>query len=412
VVENRSKQNGTRINDRLLESLGDTAPVGPGDVIEIVSEVRIRALAEVGPHADTVPVPKGQARPTSPPATEPVREEATILFASEAMRAVVARIEEFAVRDAAVLLCGPTGVGKELLARHVHDASPRRAGPFVTMDCTTISEDLFESEVFGHKKGSFTGAVADHVGLALTADGGTLFLDEIGDLPASQQGKLLRLLEKKEVRRVGAKSWERTNVRLVAATHRNLEQLVSEGKFRQDLYHRLAALSISIPPLAERPEDVRLLANVFLERASGKRQRFSAEALELLERRPWPGNVRQLQNVIELVTASLSTDREIGRTALEALLGGAGNTPSWIDVPADRPRLHGEPILTLAEAEALHIRRALLFTNGNQTVAAELLGIDRKTLGRKFRALPGRENVARLPSPENRRDAMCTEGAS
>ncbi|RFP23044.1 AAA family ATPase [Duganella sp. BJB488] len=207
-----------------------------------------------------------------------------------------------------VLLLGESGTGKELFARAVHEASGRAAGPFVVVDCSGLTETLFESELFGHEKGAFTGATSRKPGLVETAQGGTLFLDEIGDVPLAMQVKLLRLIESGTYRRVGSVDTHHAAFRLVAATHKPLEQMMARGEFRQDLYYRISAFPIVLPPLRGRPEDIALLVHSFLRRAGAGRRRLTVDddALAQLQRRPWPGNVRELRNVLE--RASLFAD--------------------------------------------------------------------------------------------------------
>ena len=220
-----------------------------------------------------------------------------------AMQEVQARIHKVAATGTTVLILGESGTGKELAARAVHEQSPRREAPMVTVNCAAIPEGLIESELFGHEKGAFTGAVGSHEGLVEAADGGTLFLDEIGELPLEAQARLLRVLQEGEIRRVGSTQSRRVDVRLVAATHRDLEQRVRDGRFRSDLYYRLNVMEIRLPPLRERGDDLPELAHVLLEKACQRLNRptmqFAPEALQRLRAYTWPGNVRELENVIE-----------------------------------------------------------------------------------------------------------------
>src|SRR5512142_1910808 len=226
-----------------------------------------------------------------------------LVGSSEPMRRVLEQIRKVASTDATVLVLGESGTGKELVARAIHDAGPRRAGPFVSVSCAAIPEGLLESDLFGHERGAFTGAVKRKLGRFELADGGTLFLDEVGEIPPSIQVKLLRVLQERKIERVGAEGSVEVDVRLVSATHRDLARMVAEGRFRQDLYYRLDVVPIRLPPLRERPGDVEELARTFLARAAPRLGRrvagFSAEAMELLRRHRWPGNVRELQNLIE-----------------------------------------------------------------------------------------------------------------
>ncbi|HEX5628231.1 MAG TPA: sigma-54 dependent transcriptional regulator, partial [Usitatibacteraceae bacterium] len=230
-----------------------------------------------------------------------------IVTCSPMMERVLAEARLLATNDASVLLAGESGTGKELLARAIHEASARRDGPFVAVNCGAIPEALMESELFGHVKGAFTGAARDHRGLIPSASGGTLFLDEIGDMPLPLQVKLLRVLQEREVRPVGATQPVRIDVRVISATHRDLKAACAEGRFREDLYYRLNVVSLALPPLASRREDIPLLASHFLATLSARYGRtlggFAPEAMELLVASPWRGNVRELQNVVEKCVA-------------------------------------------------------------------------------------------------------------
>ena len=227
------------------------------------------------------------------------------------MEDVLAKARLVAESDASVFIYGESGTGKELLARAIHDASRRRDHPFVAINCGAIPEQLLESELFGHVKGSFTGAVRDHKGLFLTANKGTLFLDEIGDMPVTLQVKLLRVLQERQVRPVGSTQSFEVDVRVISATHRNIEAEMAAGNFRDDLYYRLNVVALHLPPLAERREDIPLLANHFLTQLVEKYKRtissFASEAVEVLVAAPWPGNVRQLYNVVEQSVALATT---------------------------------------------------------------------------------------------------------
>jgi two-component system response regulator GlrR len=235
-----------------------------------------------------------------------------IVTRSTLMEDVLAKAQRVAAGDASVLIQGESGSGKELLARAIHRASPRANQPFVAINCGAIPETLLESELFGHQKGSFTGAIADQRGLFVAADKGTLFLDEIGDMPLALQVKLLRVLETREVRPIGATRSMPIDVRIISATHRDLAREKESGNFREDLYYRLNVVSLRLPSLDERPEDVPLLAEHFLKRLAPRYNRenaaFSPEALELLVKAKWPGNVRQLYNVVEQSVALCPTE--------------------------------------------------------------------------------------------------------
>jgi two-component system response regulator GlrR len=230
-----------------------------------------------------------------------------IVTRSRAMEAVLKQAQLIAAGDAAVLIGGASGTGKELLAQAIHRASNRAGAPFVAVNCGAIPENLLESELFGHRKGAFTGATQDRIGLFQSAHGGSLFLDEIGDMPLALQVKLLRVLQERQVRPVGANDSVAIDVRIISATHRDLEKEMAEGRFREDLYYRLNVVGLRLPALAERREDVGLLANHFLARIAGRYGKqvsaFAPEALEALATAPWPGNVRQLINVVEQAVA-------------------------------------------------------------------------------------------------------------
>ncbi len=236
---------------------------------------------------------------------------AEIITRNPVMEDVLAKARLVADSDAMVFISGESGTGKELLARAIHRASNRRERPFVAVNCAAIPEQLLESELFGHVRGSFTGAVRDHKGLFLTANQGTLFLDEIGDMPISLQVKLLRVLQDRKVRSVGATEAYDVDVRIISATHRDLEAEMAAGNFREDLYYRLNVVALQLPPLTERREDIPLLANHFLTQLAGKYRKavsgFAPEALELLVAASWPGNVRQLYNVVEQSVALCTT---------------------------------------------------------------------------------------------------------
>jgi two-component system response regulator GlrR len=236
---------------------------------------------------------------------------AAIVSRSNSMADLLAEAKMVAASDASVLISGESGTGKELLAQAIHRASPRAEKPFVAVNCSAIPEALLESELFGHMKGSFTGAVSNHIGLFVTADGGTLFLDEIGDMPPTLQVKLLRVLQERSVRPVGASQSVPVDVRILSATHRDLDAAMAQGHFREDLYYRLNVVSLRLPALGERREDIPLLANHFLARLNqkyGKRLNgFSPDAMKALTTASWPGNVRQLANVVEQVCALTTT---------------------------------------------------------------------------------------------------------
>jgi two-component system, NtrC family, response regulator AtoC len=277
--------------------------------------------------------------------------------------------------DTTVLVQGETGTGKELVARAIHEASPRAERPFVVVDCAALPETLFESELFGHERGAFTGAVTARRGLLETSAGGTCLLDEIGELTAPLQAKLLRALQERTIRRVGGNEAIPVNVRIVAATNRDLRKLVADGAFRDDLYYRLNVVTITMPPLRERATDIPLLAQRFLEKfaqSSGRPvKRLAPQAAELLESYAWPGNVRELEHVIE---------RAVALSASETLL--ADDFPPHVRAePGTHLRLPA-PRMTLEDVKRWYVNAVLEEAGGNKLRAAELLGIDRRTLYR------------------------------
>jgi len=251
-----------------------------------------------------------------------------IVWASAAMKEVMAQVEHVAASETRVCIRGETGTGKELIARTLHEKSPRRNGAFISLNCAAVPSELMETELFGHEKGSFTGAASRHTGKFEQAHRGTLFLDEIGDMPMTMQAKLLRVLEEGEIERVGGDKPFAVDVRVVVATHRNLEEQVRQGTFREDLYHRVFVFPIVLPPLRERREDIRVLAEHFVrqleEQNNWKLRKLSPEAIAELERYSWPGNVRELRNVVERVLLLAPGDVVEAETVRRALPGAAG----------------------------------------------------------------------------------------
>jgi DNA-binding NtrC family response regulator len=332
-----------------------TKPFNLDDLLEIVNgaATQIRQLRSIHAEAGDAAFP--------------------IVFRSAAMTRLLALASEVAPSAASVLITGGSGTGKELLARAIHAISGRSQRPFVPVDCGAIPEGLMESELFGHRRGAFTGSVADKAGIVEEADGGTLFLDEVSNLPASMQAKLLRFLQDRRFRRVGDTVERAVDVRVVSASNRDLRELVEEGTFREDLYYRLAVISLAIPPLRERREDIPPLVYHFIRQfnadagyaVEGVRQ----DALDLLVDHPWPGNVRQLENVVERAV----------------ILRKAG-----LVQPSDLPPEMGDAAATdssrsLDELERQHILQLLEECGGNRSRVARILGISRRTVYRKLR---------------------------
>jgi DNA-binding NtrC family response regulator len=308
------------------------------------------------------------------------RSEPSLLVGdSEAIRKVVAQADEVARSEVTVLIEGESGTGKEIVARMIHAKSARAERPFIFVNCAALPEQLLEAELFGHVKGAFTGAVTSKLGRFQLADGGTLFLDEIGDLPAKGQGDLLRVLEDGCFRMVGGTELTRVNVRVVAATNKKLQESVTAGKFREDLFYRLHIVPIVLPPLREHAEDIPLLLETFLEHFTAKHKRrhvrLSAEALQLCQRFPWPGNVRQLRNVAErLVLTCHAATIEVE------------NLPDFVqEHDRNAASFSVRPGMTLAEVEKLLIRQTLVKVTSNREEAARLLGISRRTLQYKLK---------------------------
>lgn len=329
-----------------------------------------------------------------------------IVAESRAMRNLLELASRAAVHGSTVLLTGESGTGKEVFARAIHRFSPRANGPFTAINCAAIPEALLESELFGHVKGAFTGASSDQIGLFEAANDGTLLLDEIGDMPQSLQAKLLRVLEDGEVRRIGARESRPVNARVIAATSRQVEEMVEQGLFREDLYYRLNVVRLHIPPLRERPEDVAALITHFARRTAqrlGRPVSLTPQALVALTRRTWPGNVRELRNAIERA-AVLSTDRQLdaadfalgdiptpgngGTTANGHANGHAGNGHANGHAEhSPGAGLNGTYLLKpqVEQLEKASIRKALDATDGNRRDAAQLLGVSLRTLFYKLR---------------------------
>ena len=303
-----------------------------------------------------------------------------LVWKSAVMQAVMAKVERVAASETRVCILGETGTGKELVAHTLHEKSPRRKGPFITLNCAAVPAELIESELFGHEKGSFTGATTRHLGKFEQASGGTLFLDEIGDMPAMMQAKLLRVLEQNEIERIGGDQSIAVNVRVIVATHRNLEELVRRAEFRQDLYHRIFVFPISLPPLRDRREDIPLLVDFFArsiaEQNDWASREITADAYAELERYSWPGNVRELRNMVErlLLLADQRVDRAVVRLALPAEQTAY---PSGNGSLAERMETHEREVI-LAELKK---------HNFKMTDTARALGLERSHLYKKCQQL-------------------------
>lgn len=311
------------------------------------------------------PEPEEEADVEDPPESE-------MIGSSPQMVEIYKIISRVAPTDATVLVEGETGTGKELVARMIHRNSPRAAHPFVPVDCASVAPSLLESELFGALRGAYTGADRDRMGVFEAANRGTVFLDEIGDIELNFQLKLLRFLQEREIRPLGAPRGKPVDVRVIAATNRDLQKMVEQGKFREDLWFRINVVRILLPPLRERRGDVPLLAHYFVKKYNERYQqkaRLTESGLKALEEYTWPGNVRQLQHLIERLTILAPEGRIDERAVREA-------------IQQTRPREH--PGETLAEAEMEQIRRVLAATGGNKSRAARILGIERKTLYRKL----------------------------
>jgi DNA-binding NtrC family response regulator len=363
-------------------------------------------------------------------AVSPHQQFAGLTGRSVLMREMFARLEKLAKSDATVLISGETGVGKELVAEGLHEFSPRASGPFIVLDCGSIPQNLIESELFGHERGSFTGAVSSYAGAFERAHRGTMFLDEIGELPLAMQPKLLRALERKEVRRIGGTRTIQVDIRVVAATNRDLGVEVNRGRFREDLYYRLAVARVHVPALRDRRDDIEPLIEHFLSiTPNAEGARLSPETIELMKKHDWPGNVRELRNVIEralLLSETPMGDRMIGpptglgpggRDGAGGEPGGAGAGSQAVSPPSDGGaagvpgEARGRELFEIAidtrspfkeakqalvtEFERRYVQRLLAEHGGNISAAARVAGIDRMSIHKMLHRLgidnPGRD---------------------
>jgi len=317
-----------------------------------------------------------------------------IIGKSKSMLRVFEMIEKVADSDSTILIYGESGTGKELVAREIHYESKRANGPFVSINCGALPKDLLESNLFGHKKGSFTGAIKDQDGLFKVADGGSFFLDEVGETSPATQVKLLRVLQEKEIIPVGGTKPIKVHVRLIAATNTDLDKLVAEGRFRADLYYRLNVIPIELPPLRMRRDDIPLLADHFLKQFTGrdKPKTLSPEVMEIFSQYHWPGNVRELENVIEraviLTNDEVITKQDLPRKLIEGARGASD-------------LVIADPVLSLEELERQYILRVLDYTNWQKRKASQILGINASTLYRKLLAYgiqspPGRPQMLKV----------------
>jgi len=317
----------------------------------------------------------------------------TLVFAGETMRRVMAQLDRVAASETRICIYGETGTGKELVARTLHEKSPRSNGPFVTLNCAAVPTELIESELFGHEKGSFTGAAQRHTGKFEQAHRGTLFLDEIGDMPNAMQAKLLRVLEEGEVERIGSDKPTSVDVRVVVATHRNLEQLVETGGFRRDLYHRVVVFPVQLPPLRQRTEDLPALVQHFVRQVSAqngwKPIPFTGAAIDALKRYAWPGNIRELRNIVErlLLLAGPEVDADAVELALpssHATLGLSSAKKTSDSLDATIGGTLAERVLSFERAQVLY---ELERHGRNITQTAKALGLERSHLYKKCQQL-------------------------
>ncbi len=370
LVEDLGSKNGVRRGAERLAA-GALFPLEVGVVLELGALL-------------VMLVPRARASHRAPRARRPAAASEHTPVITPALAPLDEVLRKVAPTTLPVLLLGETGVGKDVLAERLHALSPRHKKPLVVVHAAAIAESLFESELFGHEAGAFTGALKKKVGLVGAADGGTVFIDEVGELPLAIQVKLLRVVEDRRVQPVGAITAKRVDVRFVAATHRDLAACVRAGTFRQDLFQRLRGVSIRVPPLRERRDDIALLAEAFLRRVANDKT-FSLAALKILAKQPFFGNVRELRNVVE--RTALLTEGAVVRPKDLVLAEGAA---------ADEANESGD------EAEKVRVREALRKANGNQTRAAGLLGISRRTLIHRLDALrlerPRKGNVVERPT--------------
>jgi DNA-binding NtrC family response regulator len=359
-----------------LRDLGSTNGTFVGDVRIREADVPVGTVVRVGASAFRI-----DAR--EEPAFVAISDKTSfgeLVGGSLEMRRVYAVLERVALTDATLLVEGETGTGKDVVARAVHAASPRSQGPFVPVDCGAIPEALFESELFGHVRGAFTGALSSRAGAFEEASGGTLFLDEIGEMPLALQAKLLRAIETRRIRRVGETKETEVDVRIVCATNRKLARMVNDGTFREDLYYRLAVVEVALPPLRARREDIPALAEHLHAAIVGRRAALAPAFIAQLAARPWPGNIRELRNAIE---RAVTLGQASGGAGPAAPAAQPSVLPPGIEsiVPLHLP-LKDARFAWTSEFESIYVRAMLARTNGNLTKAAELAGVSRRFLQR------------------------------
>ncbi len=387
----RADREGLRAGMNLGADDYVTKPFILSELLEAV-QARLRRTSEIKSRVDAaLGADAGAELAASPPPASEQRaeQEPGMLVLAPPMRELYAQLQQVAQSPLSVLIFGETGVGKEIVARELHRRSARAAGPFLPLNCAALNEQLLEAELFGHERGAFTGATLARPGLFETAEGGTVFLDELGELPASVQVKLLRVLEERKVLRVGGRTPRDVDVRFIAATHRDLEREIAAGRFREDLYYRLNGASFTVPPLRERRVEIAPLARLFLARACVEQGRsrvlsLAPAALAALEAHPWPGNVRELRNAIERGVALCQGDA-LELEHLPPKLARGEPPAAAVEEPlADaRARLERE----LAELERRRLLQVLEECGGSQATAAARLGVSRRTLVYRLSAL-------------------------
>jgi DNA-binding NtrC family response regulator len=380
ILRDLGSKNGTLVNGERVEK----ARLREGDVLKVgEAELRVERLAATEDEAA-----EASTRALKADAEVSPSSNAAVAYLAEsaAMKKVTKLVEKAAPTDSTVLITGESGTGKEVVARLIHQRSGRRSGPFIGVNCGALAPTLIDAELFGHEKGAFTGADRRREGKLEAAGGGTLFLDEVGELSLEAQVKLLRALEERKLVRVGGRDDVRFDARVIAATHRDLEELVRVGKFREDLFYRLEVIRIHVPPLRERPEDVLPLARLFLGRVRQRTGRtvqgFTKEAEKRLVDHRWPGNARELRNVVERAVV-LGEGATVGEDDL--YIPAARDAVDAADSAETTPSDEKGPPPSLQEVERRAVERALKYASWNKTKAAEILGIRRPTIYEKIK---------------------------